>query len=60
MERKAEKEEDKKKLDDEDAEDSDDDAKKIEGANDQIEQQITLKTKVKQAAFVKSGVKKPQ
>ena len=53
MERKEEKKEDKKKMDDEDAEDSDDDKQKIEGA----EAKIDLKTKVKQAAFAKSGVK---
>jgi len=51
MERKQEKEADKKKLEDEDEEDSDDD--KIEGAKEKVD----LKAKVKQAAFNKSGVK---
>lgn len=52
MERKQEKLDDKKHLEDEDEEDSDD-QQKIEGANEKID----LKTKVKQAAFNKSGVK---
>ena len=51
-ERKEEKEADRKKLDDEDEEDSDEE-NKIEGAKEKVD----LKTKVKQAAFNKSGVK---
>lgn len=54
MERKEEKKDDKKKLEDEDDPDSDDETTKAEGAD----QQVDLKTKVKQAAFIKSGVKK--
>ena len=52
MDRKQEKADDKKKLDDEDEEDSDD-KQKVEGANEKID----IKAKVKQAAFNKSGVK---